>query len=95
MPKSKSTKSSTPCIGCLIEDAVKTAFPDGPPQDEQEMFEFAMRLASITAGVMASLDWTLDLMFMQRFTDRLVELRSGEAPDNEHVPHAPFAPGVH
>ena len=95
MPKSKSTKSSTPCIGCLIEDAVKTAFPDGPPQDDEELFNFAMKLADITAGVMASVDWTLDLMFMQRFTSRLSELRSGEAEDTAHVPLPPFAPGVH
>lgn len=95
MPKRKSTKSDLPCIGCVIEQAVKTAFPDGPPQNEEELFDFAMKLASVTAGVMASIDWTLDLVFMRQFTERLFELRAGEATDNEHVPHEPFAPGVH
>jgi hypothetical protein len=43
------TKES-PCIGCVIEGAVKAAFPDGPPQNDEELFEFAVRLARVTVG---------------------------------------------
>ena len=56
-----------------------------------------MQLANVSAGILASVNWTLDLMFMRQFTERLTELRSGEALDAEHMPwpDKPFAPGVH
>lgn len=99
MSKRKSIKpeaKAQPCVGCVIIEAVKAAFPDGPPQDDEQAFNFAMRLANASAGILASLDWSLDLMFMRRFTERLVEMRSGEATDSEDVawPDKPFAPGL-
>ena len=84
----------SPCIGCTIVDAVHAAFPEGPPQDVEDQYNFIVRMARTIATVQASLDEGFDMLFIREFSATLESIRSGESGDlariEEHDGH-----GVH